>query len=69
MLRKAAEFYLLAIIIAFVTTLWVGSSGAHHSEIFLYALLSWPASALILLAASKVGRIRAVATAESRKSA
>lgn len=60
MLRKVAQFYLLAMILVFAITLIVGSGPAaeNHVQIVMLALLAWPLSALILLARSKVQRLR-----------
>lgn len=60
MLRKVAQFYLLAMILVFAITLIVGSGPAadNHVRIVMLALLAWPLSGLILLARSKVQRLR-----------
>lgn len=57
--RRTAEFYLLAMTLVFLITLWLAAKGAQHHEIFFYALLGWPTAALFMLAANRYHRIRA----------
>ncbi len=59
MFRKAAQFYLLALGLAFLITLWTGARGSHEFQVFMSAMLAWPAAALLMVAASKYRRIRA----------
>ena len=57
MIRKIAEFYLIAMGLAFSFTIWVGSSGAHYMEVFLAALMAWPLAFLLMITR---GRIKAI---------
>lgn len=65
MLRKVAQFYLLAMALSFAITMVVGGAGqsVDYVRVVLFALLSWPLSALILLAHSKMVRLRQIDTA------
>ncbi len=57
MLRKIAAFYLLAMLLAFVTTLFLGARGQPPQQIMLYALLAWPLAAMLQLAWTRAQRM------------
>lgn len=60
MLRKIAEFYLIAIVLTFGITFLVGSTGAAYMKVFSLALLAWPLAILVMVARSRIARIREV---------
>ena len=59
-LRKIAEFYLLGIVLTFAITILVGSTGAAYVEVFSLALLAWPTAILVMVARSRLARIREI---------
>ena len=59
MVRKIAEFYLIAMGLAFSFTIWIGSSGAHVTEVFLGAMMAWPLAFLLMITRGRIRAIRA----------
>ena len=57
MLRKIGEFYLTAMALIVVITVYLAAQGQSQFEITLLALLAWPMSALVLVARNRVARI------------
>ena len=58
MAKHIATFYLLALLLGFMITLWTGSRGAPLHEVFSMALLAWPAAFFVMLARDRAARIR-----------
>ncbi|MEM8788257.1 MAG: hypothetical protein AAGE76_08340 [Pseudomonadota bacterium] len=65
MARTIAEFYLLAMFFAFVITLIVGVREIEYSQVFMFAALSWPLAAMVLVAKSRLNRILNARTGET----
>ena len=59
MIRKIAEFYLIAMGLAFSFTIWLGSSGAYVTEVFIGAMMAWPLAFLLMLARGRIKAIQA----------
>jgi hypothetical protein len=57
MTRKIATFYLLAMLLSFMITLWVGARGASVAEVFSLALLAWPGAFFVMLARDRATRL------------
>ena len=58
MAKHVLNFYLLAMLLGFMITLWTGSRGAPLAEVFAMTLLAWPAAFFVLLARDRAERIR-----------
>ena len=59
MIRRIAEFYLWGMALSFVITLYVGSTTASTTQVFLFAMLSWPLAFFLVIAKRSAGLIRA----------
>jgi hypothetical protein len=57
-IRKVAEFYLWGMGLSFIITLWIGANGAEHFDVFLFAMLAWPLSFLLLVVKTTRARLR-----------
>ena len=57
MTKLILNFYLLAILLSFLITLWTGARGAPVTQIFSMALLAWPAAFFVMVARDRARRI------------
>jgi hypothetical protein len=58
MLRTVSSFYLASMLLAFDAALWLGANDVHPSLIFVYAMMAWPVTALMMLVKKKLAAIR-----------